>query len=47
MATTKHKFQRLVFNPVNQNLIDLLNELQKIARIAFRVAAQAIIEQFI
>ena len=47
MATAKHKFQRLVFNPANQKLIDFLDELQKLARDAFGVAAQAIIEQFI
>ena len=47
MATTKHKFQRLVFNPANQKLIDFLDELQKLAKDAFGVAAQAIIEQFI
>ena len=44
MATAKHKFQRLVFNPANQKLIDFLDELQKDA---FGVAAQAIMEQFI
>ena len=47
MATAKHKLQRLAFNPANQNLIDFLDELQKLAKDAFRVAAQAIIEQFI
>ena len=47
MATAKHKIQRLVFNPANQKLIDFLNELQKLAKTAFRVAAQPIIEQFI
>ena len=48
MATAEHKlFQRLVFNPANQKLIDFLDELQKLAKDAFRVAAQAIIEQFI
>ena len=47
MATAKHKFQRLVFNPANQKLIDFLEELQKLAKDAFGVAAQAIIEQFI
>ena len=46
MATAKHKFQRLVFNPANQMLIDFLDELQKLAKDAFGVAAQAIIEQF-
>ena len=47
MATAKHKFQRLVFNPANQKLIDLLDELQKVAKNAFGVAAQVIMEQFI
>ena len=47
MATAKHKCQRLVFNPANQKLIDFLVELQKLAKDAFGVAAQAIIEQFI
>ena len=47
MATAKHKFQRLIFNPANQKLIDFLDELQKLAKDAFGVAAQAIIEQFI
>ena len=47
MATAKHKFQRLVFNPANQKLIDFLDELQKLAKDAFGVAAQAVIEQFI
>ena len=47
MATAKHKFQQLVFNPANQKLIDFLDELQKLANDAFGVDAQAIIEQFI
>ena len=47
MATAKHKFQRLIFNPSNQKLIDFLDKLQKLAKNAFGVAAQAIIEQFI
>ena len=47
MATAKHKFQRLVFNPANQKLIEFLDELQKPAKDAFGVAAQAIIEQFL
>ena len=46
-ATAKHKFQRLVFNPANQNLIVFLDQLQKLAKYAFGVAAQAIIQQFI
>ena len=47
MATAKHKFQHLVFNPVNQKLIEFLHEIQKLSKDAFGVAAQAIIEQFI
>ena len=47
MATAKHKFQRLVFNPANQKLIDFLDDFQKLAKDAFGVAAQDIIEQFI
>ena len=46
MATAKHKFQRLVFNPANQKLIDFLDELQKLAKDAFGVSAQVITEQF-
>ena len=44
MATAKHKFQKLVFNPANQKLIDFLDELQKLAKDAFGIAAHAIIE---
>ena len=47
MATAKRKFKHLVSNPVNQKLIDFLDELQKAAKNAFGVAAQAIIEQLI
>ena len=47
LATARHKFQQLVFNPANQKSIDFLDELQKLAKNAFGVAAQAIIEQFI
>ena len=47
MATARHKFQRLVFNPSNQKLMDFLDEIQKLAKDGFGVAAQAIIEQFI
>ena len=47
MATAKHKFQKLFFNPANQKLVDFLDELQKPAEDAFGIAAHAIIEQFI
>ena len=46
MATAEHKFQKLVFNPANQKLVDFLDELQKLAKDAFGIAAHAIIEQF-
>ena len=32
VATAKHKFQQLVFNPANQKLIDFLDELRKIGK---------------
>ena len=41
MATAKHKFQQLVFNPANQKLIEFLDELQKLAKDAFGVVTQA------
>ena len=47
MATAKQKIQKLVFNPANQNLVDFLDELQKLAKDAFGIAALAIIEHFI
>ena len=47
MATAKHKFQKLVFNTANQKLVDFLDELQKLAKDAFGIAAHAFIEQFI
>ena len=47
MATAKHKFQKLVFNPANQKFVDFLDELQKLAEDAFGIASHAIIEQFI
>ena len=47
MATTKHKFQKLGFNPENQNIVEFLDELQKLAKDALGIAAHAISEQFI
>ena len=47
MATAKHKFQKLVFNPAKQKLVEFLDELQKLAKDAFGIAAHAIIGQFI
>ena len=39
MATAKHNFKKLVFNTANQKLVDFLNELEKLAKNAFGVAA--------
>ena len=47
MATAKDKFQKLVFNPANEKLVDFLDELQKLAKNAFGIAAHAIIDQFV
>ena len=47
MATAKHKFQKLVFNPANQKLVDFLDEFQKLAKDAFGIAVHAIIDQII
>ena len=47
MATAKHKLQKLVFDPANQKLVDFPDELQKLAKNAFGIAAHANIEQFI
>ena len=47
MATAKHKFQKLVFNPANQKLVDFIDELQKLAKDAFGIAAHTNIEKFI
>ena len=45
MATTKHEFQKFVFNPTDQHLMDFLDNFHKLAKDAFGVAAHAIIEQ--
>ena len=37
-ATARHKFQQIVFNPANQELVDFLDELQKLAKEALGVA---------
>ena len=47
MTTAKHKFQKLVFNQANQKIVDLLDELQRLAKGAFGIPAHAIIEQLI
>ena len=47
MATAKHNFHKLVFNPANQKLVDFPDELQKLPKDAFGKAAHATIDQFI
>ena len=47
MATAKHKFQKLLFNPSNQKLLVFLDELQKLTKDAFGIAAHVSIEWFI
>ena len=47
IATAKHKFQKFVFNPENHKIVDFLDDLQKVAKDAFGIAAHAITEQFI
>ena len=37
IAMVKHEFQRLVFSPANQKLIDSLDELQKMEKDAFEL----------
>ena len=47
MATAKHNFQKLVFNPANHKLVDFFDEFQKLAKDAFGIDAHAMVEQFI
>ena len=47
MLAAKHKIQIFVFNAASQKLADFLDELQKLAKALFGVAAQAITEQLI
>ena len=47
MAREKQNFQKILLNPANQKLVDFLDELQKLVKDAFEIAAHAIIEQFI
>ena len=47
MVTAKHKFEKRDFHPANHNLVDFLDELQKLTRDAFGISARAINEQFI
>ena len=43
MATAKHKFEKFVFNPANNKLVDFPDELQKLGKDAFGFAAHAIV----
>ena len=47
MATAKHNLQKFVCSPANHKLVEFLDELQKLAKDAFGIAAHAIVEQFI
>ena len=47
MASAKHKFQKIVFNPANQKLVDFLDEMEYLAKDAFGTVANAIIGQYI
>ena len=47
MATAKHNFHKLDFNPANHKLVDFLDELRKLAKDAFGKAAHVIFEQSI
>ena len=44
-ATAKPEFQTLFFSPARQKLVDFLDELQKLAKDAFGIAARTIIEK--
>ena len=46
-AKTKDNLQKTVFNSSYQNLATFLDELQRITKYAFEIAAHAIIQQFI
>ena len=46
MAIAKHKFRKLVFNPANHKLVAFLDELQKLAKNVFGIAAHTITEPF-
>ena len=47
MGTAKHKVQKHFLEPSNQKLSDFCYEHQKLAKNAFRIPAQAIIERFV
>ena len=47
MERAKYKLRKLTFNSANPKLFEFLDELKELAKDAFGIAAQAIIEQFI
>ena len=47
MAAAKHNFRKLVFNPANRKLLNFGDEIQKLVKDAFGIAAHDIIEQFV
>ena len=47
MARAKHEIRKFVFNPADQKLVDLFDELPRLAKDAFGMAARAIFQQFI
>ena len=47
MATAKHKLKKLAFSIANQKLVDFPDEIQKLAKDSFGIAAHAINEQLI
>ena len=46
-AKEKHEFQKVVFNPINQKLVDFPEEIQWLAKDAIEIAVLAFIEQII
>ena len=47
MTTVKPNFQKLVFNPVKQKLVNFLNGVHQLAKYALGTAGRTLIEQFI
>ena len=47
MAIAKHKLQKLIFELWKQELVDFVDELQRLAKGAIGDSAQSTIEQFI
>ena len=47
MDTAKYKFQKLVFNPANRNVVDFLYEFHRLAEDVSETVSPAILEQII